>query len=79
MKREDEDGFVVTDEAARKYGFEKEGGPATAEPLSNLGPVGRERGYPPSAPEGSTPSGSTAPQSPSAGGYSRDLDDEIPF
>lgn len=37
-----------------------------SEAVQELGPVGRERGYPPSAPEGSIPSGSTA---------SRDLDD----
>jgi regulator of replication initiation timing len=49
----------------------------TTEPSNNSGPAtGRERGYPPSAPEGSIPSGSTASQSPRP---FRDLDDEIPF
>ncbi|RWO77593.1 hypothetical protein [Mesorhizobium sp.] len=64
-------------------------GAETPEPSNTeLGPVGRERGYPPSAPEGSIPSGSTVVQNLQAGvanvqatmpARSRELDDEIPF
>ncbi|ESY83892.1 hypothetical protein X740_00595 [Mesorhizobium sp. LNHC221B00] len=60
-------------------------GAETPEPSNTeLGPVGRERGYPPSAPEGSNPSGSTASLSLEDAAEalrpkSRDLDDEIPF
>lgn len=55
----------------------------TSEPLSDQGPVGRERGFPPTTPEGSIPSGSTASQKP-AGDWDgpvhrRPLDEEIPF
>lgn len=63
---------------------EIEKGSDESEPQSSLGPVGRERGYPPSAPEGSIPSGSTAsrPFGDIAGEFlrKRHLDDEdIPF
>ncbi|TIP04935.1 MAG: hypothetical protein E5X72_09655 [Mesorhizobium sp.] len=61
----------------------------TSEPFDELGPAtGRERGYPPSAPEGSIPSGSTVARDLKAGlanvqgtmpSRLRDLDDEIPF
>lgn len=59
--------------------IENDEGPDNAGPQSELGPVGRERGYPPSAPEGSIPSGSTASHQERAETFSRDLDDEIPF
>jgi hypothetical protein len=49
----------------------------TSEASNSTGPVtGRERGYPPSTPEGSIPSGSTHVQ-PSA--FDEDLDDDVPF
>lgn len=59
----------------------------TSEPSKDMGPVtGRERGYPPSAPEGSIPSGSTASRlSPDEDDgwdtpiHRRPLTDEIPF
>ncbi len=70
----------VLDLAYMLYAPQNAEGPGaqTTEPSGSSGPVGRERGYPPSAPEGSIPSGSTASQTPSSG-FSRDLDDEIPF
>ncbi|WP_306025827.1 hypothetical protein [Oceaniradius stylonematis] len=53
---------------------------AEAEPKQDQGPVGRERGYPPSAPEGSSPSGSTpSHQERATNDFVRDLDEEIPF
>ncbi|MGN6536786.1 MAG: hypothetical protein ACTHKQ_13800 [Mesorhizobium sp.] len=58
----------------------------TSEPSFELGPdTGRERGFPPSAPEGSIPSGSTASRSleDDIGWegpiHRRPLDEEIPF
>ncbi|RWP58003.1 hypothetical protein [Mesorhizobium sp.] len=51
----------------------------TSEPFEEMGPVRRERGYPPSAPEGSIPSGSTASSHLGDGRKSADLDEEIPF
>jgi hypothetical protein len=41
------------------------------------GPLGGERGYPPSAPEGSIPSGSTF--RPNVSNFADDMDDDIPF
>lgn len=58
------------------YWRDKEEAPAEAEASRNSGPVGRERGYPPSTPEGSTPSGSTRPPL----GFETELeDDDVPF
>lgn len=45
------------------------------EASNGTGPVGRENGFPPTPPEGSTPSGSTPVQSPDWG----ELDDDVPF
>lgn len=71
------DGIIAHDGEKWVLPQNQEGSDApTSEPSNGSGPVGRERGYPPSAPEGSIPSGSTASQSPHP---SRDLDDEIPF
>jgi transposase-like protein len=66
----------------------KGSGVPAPEPFDNSGPVGRERGYPPSAPEGSIPSGSTDIRTLKAGlanvlatmpSRKQDWDDEIPF
>jgi hypothetical protein len=66
----------------------KGSGVPAPEPFDNSGPVGRERGYPPSAPEGSIPSGSTDIRTLKAGlanvlatmpSRKQDSDDEIPF
>jgi hypothetical protein len=48
----------------------------TSEASEIAGPLGGERGYPPSAPEGSIPSGSTHVQPES---FDTDLDDDVPF
>lgn len=49
---------------------------STSGASETTGPVtGRERGYPPSTPEGSIPSGSTHVQA----AYESDLDDDVPF
>jgi hypothetical protein len=77
LQRLKNDGLIAHD--GERWTLPKDEGPDDESgPSDQLGPVGRERGYPPSAPEGSIPSGSTASQSPSSG-FSRDLDDEIPF
>ena len=80
MAGDPDQGFSVTETAARKFKFQKleEAPDATApEASSSEGPVGRESGYPPSAPEGSTPSGSTFADRVYRG-YD-DLEDDIPF
>jgi hypothetical protein len=78
------DGLIDHDGQGWVLANKAEGSDApTSEPSDKSGPVGRERGYPPSAPEGSTPSGSTA--SYDLGDIlgeklrERSLDDEIPF
>ena len=48
----------------------------TSEASKKLGPLGGERGFPPTAPEGSIPSGSTRAQ-PAA--FDAELDDDVPF
>lgn len=54
-------------------------GAETPRASEELGPVtGRERGYPPSTPEGSIPSGST-PSRPLVLQEDHDLDDDVPF
>ena len=75
-----DDGFVVTDLAAKKFSFpkpEKAPDAVTSEAESSAGSVGRDGGYPPTNPEGSTPSDSTPVQT--GGGFADDLDDDIPF
>lgn len=79
------DGLVEkTGEGWKKVRNAKGSDVSASEPFEELGPVGRERGYPPSAPEGSSPSGSTASHQfgDIVGGMlrkSREPDDEIPF
>ncbi|MBZ9870167.1 hypothetical protein LB542_04725 [Mesorhizobium sp. BR1-1-9] len=81
------DGLIDNDGQGWTVVKKAEGSGAEAPEPSNhpaLGPVGRERGYPPSAPEGSNPSGSTASLSLSDAidavrHRSPEPDDEIPF
>jgi hypothetical protein len=80
MEGDADAGFKVTEAAARKFKFPKleEAPDANAsETSSSEGPVGRERGFPPTAPEGSTPSGSTFSNLVYRG--QTDPDDDIPF
>lgn len=51
--------------------------PEASGAFNRLGPVGREGGYPPSTPEGSTPSVSTQVQRRPT--FDDDLDDDVPF
>lgn len=76
----DDGWFELTDEGRKAVGLEPKKVEApdaeTSEASEELGPVtGRERGYPPSTPEGSIPSGST-PSSPVS--FDTDLDDDDP-
>lgn len=76
-----EDGFAVTEIAARKFSFKKlvEAPVATTGASTHAGPHGGGVGFSSNSPEGSSPSGSTLSDRIYQGNPADDLDDDIPF